>query len=172
MLVRVEEHVRGFHVAVDEALCVCRIERARNLPADRERAGGFERGLRREQRFEVGSLDEPHRQEETAVDVPGVVDRNDVRMLERHRELRLTGEALVEALVQRELGRDELERNRSLQTQVVRAIDDPHPAPADDLLDPVAEEVGSDLDLGLGVHQFDLVDNDTTAPAGLPGPCS
>ena len=90
-------------------------------------------------------------------------------MLERHGELRLAGEALVEALVERELGRDELQRDRPLQPQVVGAIDDAHPAPADQLLDPVAEEVGSDLDLGLSAHCFDLVDNDTTAPAGIPG---
>ena len=84
-------------------------------------------------------------------------------MLERHRDLRLAGEAFLEALVERELRGDELERHRPLQTQVVGAIDDPHPAPADKLLDPVAEEIGSNLDLGLGAHCFDLVVNDTTA---------
>ena len=87
-------------------------------------------------------------------------------MLQRHRELRLAGEAFLEALVERELRGDELQRHRPLQTQVVGAIDDPHPAPADKLLDPVAEEIGSDLDLCLGAHCFDLVVNDTTATAG------
>ena len=131
-----------------------RIERVRDLAADRERAGGVERALRAQERPEVRALDEAHREVEAAVDVAGVVDRNDVRVLERHRELRLAREALVEALVERELGRDQLQRDRSLQAQVVGAVDDAHPAPADQLLDAIAEEVGSDLDLGLGAHQL------------------
>jgi hypothetical protein len=90
-------------------------------------------------------------------------------MLERHRELRLAGEPFVEALVQCELGSDELERHGPLQAEVVGAIHDSHPAPADDLLDPVSEKVGSDLELGLGAHDFDLVENDTTAATGAPG---
>ena len=67
-------------------------------------------------------------------------------MLERHGQLRLAGEALAEALVERKLGRDELQRDRPLQAQVVRAVDDAHPAAADQLVDPVADEVGADAD--------------------------
>src|SRR5262249_38548489 len=98
---------------------------------------------------QVGPGHEPHRQVEAPRNLARVVDGHDVRMLDRHRELRLPGEALAEALVERELRRDELERDRALEAEIVGPVHDAHPALADQLLDPVADEVGSDLDLGL-----------------------
>jgi hypothetical protein len=85
-------------------------------------------------------------------EVSGIVDRDDVRMLQRHHELRLAREPLAEALVPRQRRRDELERDRPLQAQVVGAIDDTHSAAADQLLDPVSEEIGSDVDRCGDVH--------------------
>jgi hypothetical protein len=80
------------------------------------------------------------------------VHRHDVRVLEGHREFRLSDEAGAEALVERKVGRHELQRHRALQSQVVGTVDDAHAAPPDQLLDPVAEEVGSDLNLGVDSH--------------------
>ena len=85
-----------------------------------------------------------HREVQAAVDLAGAVDRHDVRMLERRCELGFAQEAVVEALVEREIGRDELQRDGSLQPQVERAVDDAHPAAADLRLDPVAEELVAD----------------------------
>ena len=42
----------------------------------------------------------------------------------------------------------ELQRDRPLQAQVVGPVDDAHAAPTDQLLDPIADELGADLDLG------------------------
>jgi len=81
-------------------------------------------------------------------------------VLERHHELRLAGEALAELLVAREGRRDELQRNRPLQPQVVGPVHHPHPATADQLLDPIAEEVAADADGLVDVH----------APAEQPTP--
>ena len=65
-------------------------------------------------------------------------------MVERGRQLRLAEEALAEVLVLRELRRDQLQGDVALQTQVVGAVDDPHPTAADQRLDSVAEELGTD----------------------------
>ena len=146
MLVRVEQHIGGLDVAMDEAARVRRIQSVRDLAADGERAGRLERALRAEQRAQVGSLDVAHRQVEAPVDVARVVDRHHVRVLERHCELRLAREARTEALIQRELGRHQLQRDRPFQPQVVGAVDDAHPATADQLVDPIADELGADPD--------------------------
>jgi hypothetical protein len=87
-------------------------------------------------------------------------------MLERHRELGLPGEAFSEALVERELGRDELERHDSLQAQVVGAIDDAHAALSDELVDPVAEELVSDTDIRSDTHHV-AASRPTIRPAGM-----
>ena len=115
------------------------------------RAGSSAPSARRSA-LQVRSLDEAHREVEAAVDVARVVDRHDVRVLERHGELRLAREALAEALVERQLGRHQLQRDRPLQPQVVGAVDDAHPTAADQLVDPIADELGADPDLCLSGH--------------------
>ena len=143
VLVLVQQHIGGLDVPVHEALRMGGVQCARDLSADRQRPGRLERMLGAQQLCEVGSDDEAHGQVEAAVDIACVVDRHDVRMLERHRELGLPGEPLAETLVERELGRDELERHCPLEPQVVGAVDDAHPAAADHVLDPVADEVSA-----------------------------
>ena len=63
-------------------------------------------------------------------------------MLERGREPRLAQEALPEGLVGGELGDDQLERHGALERELGRPVHDPHPAATDELLDPVARELG------------------------------
>ena len=66
-------------------------------------------------------------------------------MVERGRELRLAQEPLAEALVLGEFGREELQGNLPLQAQVLRQVDDAHPAPPEQTLDPVAGKLRADL---------------------------
>ena len=104
VLAGVEQDVRRLHVAVHEAARVRRVERARDLRADRAapapgRAAPSLRSSARRSR----ALDVAHRQVQPAVGLAGVVDRDDVRVLERRCELGLAQEALAEALVQGEL---------------------------------------------------------------------
>ena len=66
-------------------------------------------------------------------------------MVDGGREPRLAQEALAERVVARELGSDELQRDRSVERELGRAVDDAHATAADDALDPVAGELGSDL---------------------------
>ena len=137
---------------MDETLRVRRIQGLRDLAADGKRPGLVERPFGAEERPQVCSLDVAHREVEATVDVAGVVDRHNVRVLERHGELRLAREALAEALIQRQLGRHQLQRDRPFQPQVEGAVDDAHPAAADQLVDPIADELGADPDLCLSAH--------------------
>jgi len=128
---------------------VSRVERASDLPADPNRASGVQRSFAAEQRRQIASLDVPHREVEPAVDVAGVVDRDGVRVLERRCELDLAQEPLAEPSVESQPRGDELERHRPLHPAVIRAVDDSHAAFADQLFEPVADEVRAGLDVGL-----------------------
>src|SRR4029450_11223518 len=59
------------------------------------------------------------------------VDRNDVRMAELRRCLGLFQEPRADLAAKRELGRKQLDGDRSLEPAVFRLIDDSHPASAD-----------------------------------------
>ena len=94
----VEQHVRRLHVAMDEAPRVGRIEGARHLGEDSDRVRGVEPSVS-ETLLEVASLDVAHCDEEEIVGLAGLVDRDDVRMVDRRGELRLAEEAVAERLV-------------------------------------------------------------------------
>jgi hypothetical protein len=57
-------------------------------------------------------------------------------------------EALAEAVVRAELRREESQRRLPLQPQVLRAVDDAHPAAPDQRLDPVVAELGAEPRIG------------------------
>ena len=97
MLLLVEEDVRGLDVAVDEPARVRSVERARDLATDGERPLRLERAFLGEQRLQFAAGDVAHSQVELPVDLAGVVDRDNVRVLERSCNLRLRQEPLAEA---------------------------------------------------------------------------
>jgi hypothetical protein len=78
VIAAVEQDVARLDVAVDEIMFVRGLERIGDLRADARGAAGFERTLSLEERTEVGTLDEAHRQVESAVFLAGGVDRHDV----------------------------------------------------------------------------------------------
>ena len=143
MLTLVQKDVRGLDVAVDEPALVCEVERLRDLGAENERALGIERTGPQE-RLHVAALDVAHRDEQMPALLADVVDRDDVRVLERGGVLRLAQEALAEGVVLGQLGREQLQRNVPLQARVVRTVDDAHAAAADELLDAKAQELAAD----------------------------
>ena len=69
-------------------------------------------------------------------------------MVDRGGEPRLAQEALAEALVLGELGSEHLERDLAPERTVLGPVDDAHPAPPEQGLDPVAGELGADA----GIH--------------------
>jgi hypothetical protein len=108
-------------------------------------------GAAREQLLELGAVDVAHGDVQLAGDLAGVVDRDDVRVVDRGGEAGLAQEALAEALVLRELGGEDLQRDRPLEREVVGAEHDSHPAAADEGLQPVAGELAAQT--GIGPHR-------------------
>ena len=82
MAATVEQDVRRLDVAVDEALRMRGVEGVRDLRADRDRPARIQLLLVREQHLQIAAVREAHDEVELSVHLAGVVDRDDVRMLE------------------------------------------------------------------------------------------
>jgi hypothetical protein len=140
MPVLVQQDVGGLHVPMHERAPVSGVERVRDVGEHRERPLRRKLLLALQDRSQIASLDEPHRQVELAVVLARLVDRDHVRVVERCRQPRFAQEALPEALVLGQLRGDQLERDRPVQRYVGRAVHDTHPAAPDQLLNAVAGE--------------------------------
>ena len=120
------------------------VERGGHLPEDRERPLRLEPPVAGEQGVQVGALHVAHRDEEDAVRLSRLVDRDDIRMLEPGGGTPLLLEPLPEARVGRELGREHLDRDLAPVAKLLGEVDDPHAAAAEQRLDPEAGELGAD----------------------------
>ena len=124
----VEQDVRRLHVAVDEPLRVRGVERVGDLRGDRDRARRLERALATQQRLQVGPVDVAHRDEEAAVGLARLVDRDDVRVVEARGEPRLAEHPLAEPFVVGEALAQQLQGDRALEPHVERAVHLAHAA--------------------------------------------
>jgi hypothetical protein len=140
---RVEQHVGGFHVAMHEAARVGRIQGARHLRENVCRVPRVQTAAL-QTLFQVPPLDVTHGDEEEVLARPGLVDRDDVGVVDRGGQLRLAQEAVTERCILGEAGSQELQRNLPLEPQILGQVDDAHAAPAEQRLDPVAGELGAD----------------------------
>jgi hypothetical protein len=139
----VEEDVPRLHVAVHQPLGVRGVERVRHLPDDRKRAPHRQRAVPAQRLAEVAGH-VPHGDEERAVRLACVVDRDDGRMVQRGGEPRLAHEPLPEGFVVRELRREDLEGHADAEPRVLGPVDDAHATAAQERLDAVTGELGSD----------------------------
>ena len=89
-------------------------------PSSSTASAGGQRAAAGDPALQVAALDQPHRDDQLAVLLAGVVDRDDARMVEPGREARLAQEPLAEALVVGEVAGDHLERHRPVEGQVGR----------------------------------------------------
>ena len=94
-----DEDVGRLHVSVDEAPGVSRLERSRDLRDEGDDLLRLQPAALLQPRLQVGAVDVAHRDVEDPVLAASLVDRDDVRMLERGGDLRLALEALAEVLV-------------------------------------------------------------------------
>ena len=140
---RVEQNVRRLHVAVHETARVGCVQRARHLREQSRRVGRIEPAALQPV-SQVAPLDVAHGDEEEVVRGPRLVDRDDVRVVDRGGQLRLAQEAVAERRVLGDPGGEQLQRNAPLQPQILGQVDDPHAADAQQGFDPVAGQFGAD----------------------------
>src|SRR5262249_54763702 len=130
---------------MDEPVVVGSVERARHLLEDEHGAAEAQSSLMLQDLPEVASLHVAHRDVEEAVLFSGVVDRDDVRMVERSRQVRLLEKALAKAGVPPcDLGGEELERHLPSEPRLLGEIDHTHAAAAEHRLDPETGYLGAD----------------------------
>ena len=130
-----DEDVARLHVSMDERVCVRGVERAGELLDQEDRPADAERAAL-EDLLQIGALNEAHGDVEEPVGLPGVVDGDDVRVVDRGRDVRLAHEALAELLVPGQLVRQHLERDLAGEPYLLRDVDDAHAAAAEDRFDP------------------------------------
>ena len=140
MVLLVEEYVRGLDVPMHQPPAMGCVQSTGDLSQDRQRPLRPEPLISLEHRPQVVPLDEPHCQVQLSVVLSRLVNRHDVRMVERGRKSRLLEEARAKPVVLRLLRGNQLERYRPLQRYVPGPVDHAHAAAAEQRLDAVPGE--------------------------------
>ena len=139
-----EQDVVGLDVAMDDARGVGGVERSGDLAQQPDRFGRRQRPVGGDPALEVAALDQAHGDDQLAVLLAGVVDGDDVGVVETGGEARLAQEPFAEGLVVGEVAGDHLECHRAVERQVRRPVDDAHPAARDQRVDAVPTESRAD----------------------------
>ena len=114
-----------------DAGAVGAIERAADLDRHLQRVVRRQRAGPREARGQRLAFEELEHEEVGAGLGSDVVERADVRMIERRHGVRLAVEAGAQLGVGGELRRQHLDRDRAIEPRIARAVDLAHPAGAD-----------------------------------------
>ncbi len=77
-----EQHVGRLHVTVHQGSGVRRIKRRRDLADDAAGPRGIQRAVPADQHPDVAPADVAHRDEKDSAGLPGLEDRDDVRMVD------------------------------------------------------------------------------------------
>ena len=132
-----DENIRRLDVAVNDPLAVRLGEPLGDLNGDIERLIELERPPL-DLALEVLAVVVGHRDECLAVlRLSDLINRADVRVIERGCGARLMDEAFLRGGIAGELRREELERHGAAERRVLGLVDDPHPALAELLEDSV-----------------------------------
>ncbi len=143
---RGHEDVGRLDVAMHDALGVRRVESVGNLHGDVDQRIGGE-GTGSHPILEGGSLEEFHREEETALGFVDVVDGADVRMIECRGGACLALEALQRLAVSSQIVRKKFERDGTAEPGVFRLVHHAHAAAANLFDDAVMGDGFTDLHL-------------------------
>ena len=142
--IRRDLDVRGFQIAMDDPLLVCRFEGFGDLARDGERVIDRHAATRDPIREGV-PLDELENERVGVAAVLKAVDRADVRMVERSEHLRLALEPRETIRILCERVREDLQRDLAVQLRIARAIHLAHAAGADGGEDFVRAEASAGL---------------------------
>jgi hypothetical protein len=125
-----QQHVFGFHVAVDDALTVCVVEGPRELLHHPARVAQGQRALADQSGAERFTRDERHHEVEQPAGFTRIEEGQDVRVVEACEDLDFAIEA-VDADRGRHFRAHHLDRDVARVPDVTRAIDDRHGALAE-----------------------------------------
>ena len=137
----IDSDVGRLDVAMDDAAFVRERESAEDVDDDVELVDEWESDVSGREVLEVLTLDELHRDEQVAVDFAEVVDRDDVRVLERSSGLGLAEEPPSEVVVASDRVAHHFDGNGAIEDRIGCAIDDTHRALADLLDDSVLPDL-------------------------------
>jgi hypothetical protein len=134
-----QEDVGRLDVAMDHPGPVCCVERIGKV--DRQRQDLVYRRAAGDQSVAQGLACEPfHDDERLAVVLGDLMDRTDVRMVERRGGPRLAPETLHGVRVARHPARQELQRDLAAERKVLGAVDHAHPPAAEACLETVVTD--------------------------------
>ena len=126
----VEEDVRRFDVAVEDAAGVEVMDGSGDLDDEVNRLGHRQRPVA-EAGGEVVAIDEIHGAPQLPVSVAGVVDRHDSRMADAGGQSRLGEKPAALFAARADATGEELHRHVAPETDMPGPVDDPHPAAAE-----------------------------------------
>ena len=149
--VRVDEHVVRLDVAVDDAVAMREPQRGEDLPRVVDRDRDRRRPARDDQLLQRAAVEVLHRDVVRPLRLAAVVDRDDVRLREPGRVLRLAAEALDELLVGGVAVVEDLDRDAAAELLILREVDVRHPTRAE-LADDLVAAVEERVDEGVGCH--------------------
>jgi hypothetical protein len=140
-----DQDVRRLDVSMDEAAAVCGVKRGRGLLEQINRASRFDRSVLQQDLAEVRSRDVVHDEEQQPLIVARVMNPHDVSVVQRGRRSNLASEALAELLILAQCRVQDLQRVDPVERDVCDAIDQPHSAAADQLVDPITPDYSAPL---------------------------
>ena len=142
------------------------VKAATRLAEQEQRLLGREPAALFEDSSQVCAGDVEHRDVEQTVARAGVVDRDHVRVAQAGGDPRLADEPLPETVVGREVGRQDLERDRVTEARMLGQVDDAHVRAADHRVQAVPGELGPNHRLDR--HQTSLPGGSTWLESNLP----
>ena len=155
---------------MDDALGVRGLERIGNLNGQIEHLGEPERLSTFQSLPQRLPFEQLHGQQRLPVDVVDLVDRADVRVVQRRGGTRFALEALERGMVLRERWREKLERNVTPEFRVVGAIHHTHPPRADLVKDAIVRDDLANHLGGSRLPELQLLPSPRDGPCCVGGP--
>ena len=124
------KNVCGFDVAVNNAFCVCSVERIRDLNPDRQHRLDLQRSAS-DTVFQCHAVEELHSDKRLMVLLPDFIDRADIGMIQGGSRLRLALKPSQRLGVVRNSIREKLQGDKSVQGYVLGLVDYTHAAAAE-----------------------------------------